>query len=48
MSFPPGARTAVGDERQRLWKLAARQWPDYDAYQKRTDRQIPVVVLERI
>jgi len=46
--FSARARTAVGDERQRLWKLAARQWPDYDAYQKRTDRQIPVVVLERI
>lgn len=46
--FSARARTAVGDERQRLWKLAARQWPDYDEYQKRTDRQIPVVVLERV
>jgi deazaflavin-dependent oxidoreductase (nitroreductase family) len=45
--FPARARTATGDERKRLWKLAAQQWPDYDEYQKRTDRQIPVVVLER-
>jgi proline iminopeptidase len=46
--FPARAHTATGDERERLWKLAARQWPDYDAYQTRTDREIPVVVLERI
>jgi deazaflavin-dependent oxidoreductase (nitroreductase family) len=45
--FPARARTATGDERERLWKLAAQQWPDYDEYQKKTDRVIPVVVLER-
>jgi proline iminopeptidase len=45
--FPAHARVAEGDERERLWKLAAQQWPDYDNYQKRTDREIPVVVLER-
>ncbi len=45
--FPARARTATGEERERLWRLAARQWPDYDAYQKRTEREIPVVVLER-
>ena len=45
--FPARARTATGEERERLWKLAAKQWPDYDAYQTRTDREIPVVVLER-
>jgi deazaflavin-dependent oxidoreductase (nitroreductase family) len=44
--FACKARTATGEERERLWKLAAQQWPDYDAYQKRTDREIPVVVLE--
>jgi proline iminopeptidase len=43
---PARARTATGEERERLWKLAAKQWPDYDEYQKRTDREIPVVVLE--
>ena len=46
--FPARARTATGEERQRLWELAARQWPDYDVYQTKTDREIPVVVLERV
>jgi proline iminopeptidase len=45
--FRAHARTAEGEERERLWKLAAQQWPDYDTYQTRTDREIPVVVLER-
>ena len=45
--FPARARTAEGEERERLWKLAAQQWPDYDSYQEKTDREIPVVVLER-
>jgi proline iminopeptidase len=45
--FPARAHTAEGEERERLWKLAAQQWPDYDEYQKKTDREIPVVVLER-
>ena len=45
--FPAHARTATGEERAELWELAARQWPDYDAYQQKTDREIPVVVLER-
>jgi deazaflavin-dependent oxidoreductase (nitroreductase family) len=47
VTFPARARTAGGDERARLWKLVTRQWPDYDAYQTRTEREIPVVVLER-
>ena len=46
--FPARARTAEGEERERLWKLVNQQWPDYDAYQTRTDREIPVVVLERV
>lgn len=45
--FPARARTATGDERERLWKLMTQEWPDYDEYQKKTDREIPVVVLER-
>ena len=45
--FPATARTADGEEREELWRLAALQWPDYDLYQTRTERQIPVVVLER-
>lgn len=45
--FDASARTATGEERARLWALAARQWPSYDEYQTRTAREIPVVVLER-
>jgi proline iminopeptidase len=46
--FRARAATAEGEERTRLWQLAALQWPDYDEYAKRTDREIPVVVLERL
>ncbi len=45
--FRARARTAEGEERERLWELVNRQWPDYDSYQEQTDRRIPVVVLER-
>lgn len=45
--FPARARTATGDERARLWKVMTQEWPDYDEYQKKADREIPVVVLER-
>jgi deazaflavin-dependent oxidoreductase (nitroreductase family) len=45
--IPARAHTAEGEERERLWNLAAQQWPDYNSYQQNTDRQIPVVVLER-
>lgn len=40
------ARTAQGEERQRLWQVMTAIWPDYDTYQAGTDRQIPVVVIE--
>ncbi len=39
------ATTAEGDERTRLWALVNQQWPNYDVYQTRTDRVIPVVIL---
>lgn len=42
------ARVAQGEERARLWDKMAQIWPDYNAYQKRTDREIPVVVLEPV
>ncbi|MCB0997163.1 MAG: nitroreductase family deazaflavin-dependent oxidoreductase [Acidimicrobiales bacterium] len=45
--FEAVARTAEGAERDRLWKLMTDIWPNYDEYTKRTDRVIPVVVLER-
>lgn len=39
------ARVADDDEKPRLWKLMNEVWPNYDTYQERTDRVIPVVVL---
>jgi len=40
------ARVATPDERARLWALALAVYPGYDGYQARTERQIPIVVLE--
>ncbi|HEX4865294.1 MAG TPA: nitroreductase family deazaflavin-dependent oxidoreductase [Acidimicrobiales bacterium] len=40
------ARTAEGEERDRLWRMMAGIWPNFDVYQTRTDRRIPVLVLE--
>jgi deazaflavin-dependent oxidoreductase (nitroreductase family) len=39
------ARTATAEEKPRLWAIVAAVWPNYDVYQTRTDRDIPVVVL---
>ena len=40
------ARIATGGERERLWQQMAEIWPQYDQYQKKTRREIPVVVLD--
>ena len=45
--IPVVANEAEGDERSRLWSKMTEVWPDYDDYQTKTDREIPVVVLER-
>jgi deazaflavin-dependent oxidoreductase (nitroreductase family) len=45
--FPATARTATPEEKPELWKQMLTVWPDYDAYQGNTDRDIPVVVIER-
>ncbi len=39
------ASTAEGAERERLWQVVTGVWPNYDQYQQRTQRVIPVVVL---
>jgi deazaflavin-dependent oxidoreductase (nitroreductase family) len=39
------ARTATSDQKPRLWQIMRDLWPNYDTYQSRTDREIPVVVL---
>jgi proline iminopeptidase len=46
--FRARARDAQGEERERLWRSMTEVWPHYDDYEKRTEREIPVVVLERI
>ncbi|HEY2543792.1 MAG TPA: nitroreductase family deazaflavin-dependent oxidoreductase [Gaiellaceae bacterium] len=45
--FHAHARTAEGEERARLWEQMNRMWPHYAEYQTKTDREIPVIVLER-
>jgi F420H(2)-dependent quinone reductase len=40
------AREATGAERERLWRMMADAYPTYEDYQRRTERKIPVVVLE--
>jgi proline iminopeptidase len=45
--FAARARTTEGEERERLWRQMNEMWPHYDEYQQKTERVIPVVVLER-
>jgi deazaflavin-dependent oxidoreductase (nitroreductase family) len=46
--FEARAWTAGPKEKPRLWETMRSEWPEYDAYQERTEREIPVVVLHRI
>lgn len=46
--FRARARTAREDEKPRLWQTMTAIWPAYNDYQARTERKIPVVVLERL
>ena len=43
---PVRARVAAPEERDRLWKMAVRAYGGYEDYRARTDREIPLVVLE--
>jgi deazaflavin-dependent oxidoreductase (nitroreductase family) len=45
--FAARARTATGAERESLWKKMEAIFPPYADYQRRTEREIPVIVLER-
>ena len=42
------ARTATGAERTRLWAKALEFWPPYAEYQQKTEREIPVVLLDPV
>lgn len=44
--FKAHARTAEGEERAKLWAQMVGLYPPYETYQTKTDRQIPVVVLD--
>jgi deazaflavin-dependent oxidoreductase (nitroreductase family) len=46
--FKARARTASPKEKPALWETMTAAWPDYDNYQKRTEREIPVVLLEPV
>jgi deazaflavin-dependent oxidoreductase (nitroreductase family) len=46
--FDARARTATGAERERLFRAQADLMPHFDEYQKKTSRELPVVVLERV
>ena len=46
--WPVRMRVAKGEEPDRLWRMMNELWPSYDAYQEKTDREIPLVVLERV
>jgi deazaflavin-dependent oxidoreductase (nitroreductase family) len=45
--FAATARTAKPEEKPELWRIMTAEWPAYDEYQTKTDRDIPVVVLSR-
>lgn len=44
--FKARARTATPEEKPGFWQKMTAEWPSYDDYQRNTDREIPVVVLE--
>ena len=46
--FRARARTATPEEKPAAWREMVGHWPAYDDYQRRTEREIPVVVLERV
>ena len=46
--FKAVARTAQSPEREAIWAECTKNWPNYDIYQSRTERLIPVVVLDPV
>jgi deazaflavin-dependent oxidoreductase (nitroreductase family) len=46
--FTARARTATPEEKARLWPIMTAHWPAFDDYQKKTSRDIPLVILERV
>ena len=46
--FEATATTATSRQKPRLWREMASIWPEYEQYQTRTSREIPVVILEPV
>jgi deazaflavin-dependent oxidoreductase (nitroreductase family) len=42
------ARVAAGDERTRIWEIQKERYPGFAEYERNTDREIPVVILEPV
>jgi deazaflavin-dependent oxidoreductase (nitroreductase family) len=47
-TFDVEARVADGEERERIWNAHKQEWPPFADYEAKTDRQIPVVLLQRV
>jgi deazaflavin-dependent oxidoreductase (nitroreductase family) len=47
-TFEALARTATARQKPKLWDLMVSIWPEYATYQRKTTREIPVVILERL
>jgi deazaflavin-dependent oxidoreductase (nitroreductase family) len=47
-TFTAKARTTSGPERAKLWQQALEFWPPYADYAKKTEREIPVVILDPV
>jgi deazaflavin-dependent oxidoreductase (nitroreductase family) len=47
-TFEMRARVAEGEERDRVWERQKQVMPGFAEYEQKTDRQIPVIVLERV
>ena len=45
--FKAHAREATPQEKPEMWRTMTKEWPAYDEYQKKTERPIPIIVLER-
>ena len=45
--FKARAREATPEEKPKMWETMVAEWPAYDDYQSKTEREIPVIVLER-
>jgi deazaflavin-dependent oxidoreductase (nitroreductase family) len=46
--FAARARTANASEKPRLWKIMSKLFPQYDKYQEKAGRDIPLIILERV